>query len=240
VVDDIDKDAKTHTYRWQMLTNPNHQVTIQGQTVHLSREKAPAETFVPPVADCVFLGPDQPQLAVGSTGQKRPCITATVKASNPRFAVMLYPRRTSQPCITIGMPAPEVTTAARPGGRVATATWWSVTDTILLCDGDRLTHDGIETDAAVAVVRRDPRGRLVGAIVVGGTRLHVGDVTFTSATRSTWCWDPAGARLDIARRGADLRITTARVETVRHEGRVIQARQDKQVWTVSCTAAHAH
>lgn len=181
IADDIDKDGSEHLYTWKML---------MCEKAMADCEKGYANVYQPDCKDTsmdvIFLYHSEvkPQIESINLKSYRKLISE-VKATNPWFAVMLYPRKSDMPQPTIARE-----TGTRAHG--AELSWPDgVTDLLVFArqDGEKSANReslfGVYTDARIALVRLKNK-KMIAAVMIDGTTIEYhGERIFGSQDKAT-------------------------------------------------------
>ncbi|HXV14451.1 MAG TPA: heparinase II/III family protein [Candidatus Krumholzibacteria bacterium] len=199
VMDDIDKDGAPHLYQWRMHTHFGNTVntaaspwTIEGagaaMDVHLLHPSAESAT----VTTSAFEN--------GNTDPNSTILRVTHTAIDPRFALMLVPRRG-------GSPSPAVTREPYPWGYACSVDWGGgVVDRLVRNDaGAAVAHENIETDALVAWVREE-NGVVAAYLAAGARSLVVGTNALVTVFDGPVTCEMSGSTIHIDRADAVFRF----------------------------------
>lgn len=197
VIDDIDKDALTHTYEWRMHTLAENTVNTSASpwtigdgsaTLDIHALNATTGSVTTQLFDNLNSDPDSRLLRV------------TRSAVNPRFSFLLIPRKAN-------MPSPSVTRQSYAWGDACSIDWGGgIVDHLVRNDsGAPATYGLIQTDARVAWVRQVD-GEVQGYLAADATSLVVGTTEFVSIYDGAITCEMSGSTIHVDRADADFRF----------------------------------
>lgn len=198
VSDLVDKNGTARGYDWLLHTRTGNAVSISGTTATVTGANGlgTMKVFLSGAATPV-LTQDVWAPAAGSGLDPHPRLKARVSAVDPQFLAVLVPEK-------VGEPDPlAVSTAQGAGWASATVTGGGLTDTVVqnrMALLASVAAGDLETDGAVAAVRTDAAGGILGWSILGGTTLR---------WRGQILWSvqsPSGARGSAAFDGASLSV----------------------------------
>lgn len=190
-IDNFNKDSSRHFYQWQLQTNPECALQIDGKdTARLVGGKArldlsfliPGPEDFPQEPHSLELQTDtaqwsrpygkeveetQEKTALMITSVRRPRLNATVTGLNGQIMAVMVPRKPDQPSLAVRqVPERRVMRAEIDCG--------PFTDTVVAAlDHGCLQLADIEGFAEIALIRRDKNGKLIGSWTSSGEELNV-------------------------------------------------------------------
>ena len=225
LIDDVKKDALSHSYQWRMHTDGTHRVDLGANPVRVGGTRgAMMIDLLYPAFDAVTRGVEA--FDNTSVDPDTRLITFDTTADSGQFMMVLRPT---------GVSAPVMHASSYPWGGLDVIEWPDATTDIVLAHApadtvsvDAAFSDGsipIRTDARIAQFRHRP-GEPVRAVLVRATICDASGVPWLRSRSGPITVVQAGARAYVDRRDADFRLYAPGVQTLQASDTLLTFRRD--------------
>jgi hypothetical protein len=211
IMDDIHKDGSPHVYQWRMHTHSINTVNTAANPISISGG--------PSTLDVHLLHPPMDSVSISTQSFDNGTLEPNSKvlrvdrtAVDPAFSFLLIPRENTTP-------PPVATTQPYPWGYACRIDWGGgIVDYLLRNDtGAPATHEHIQTDARIALVR-ESTGSVVGYLAAEVHSLVLGTTSYVTIGDGTVTCEVSGSTVHVNRYDADFQfLDTGITKVLYHE-----------------------